>query len=141
MKFEIPFQIIINEPIASVAMMIQKGRDELVSPTTRTAREIVFDISVRGVFENDSPNFLGPFAQGPKDARFIYVNSGTLAGDTVSCWTRRAKLSLMSITKQQIEKILVDNKLVLTTKINGQGRDGGPVCASVKGLVWTIEKR
>ena len=141
MKFEIPFQIIINDPIAGVAMMIQKGRDELVSPTSRAAREIVFDISIRGVFENDSPNFLGPFAQGPKDARFIYVNSGTLAGDAVSCWTRRAKLSLMSITKQQIEKVLADNELVLTTKINGSGRDGGPVCASVKGFVWTVEKR
>jgi hypothetical protein len=141
MKFEVPFQIAIKAPIDGVAMMIQKGSDELVAPSVSNEDELIFDISIRGIFEGESPNFLGEFAHGPKDGRFVYVNSGTLAGETASCWTRRAKLSLMSITKVQVEKVLFDNRLVLKTTINGRGRDGGPVCASVKGLVWSVEKR
>lgn len=141
MRFEVPFRIIIKDPIADVAMMIQKGRHELVAPTSRTDAEISFDISIRGVLENGSPNFLGPFAQGPKDARFVYVNSGTSAGEAHSCWSRRAKLSLMSITKEQIAELLSDQTRALTTAIQGRGRDGGPVCASVKGLAWEIRKR
>ena len=141
MKFEVPFRIIIKDPIAGVAMLIQKGRSELIEPSVSNSAEKIFDISIRGVIENGSPNFLGPFAQGPKDARFVYVNSGTYAGEGHSCWSRRAKLSLMSITEQQIEEILSDQTLVLTTAIQGRGHDGGPVCASVKGLVWTVEKQ
>ncbi len=36
------------------------------------------------------PNFLGPFVQGPPVGLFVYVNSGTLAGQSDSCWTRRS---------------------------------------------------
>lgn len=141
MKFEVPFRIIVESPIAGVTMRIQKGRDGLVSPSVKNSDQLVFDISIRGVIENGAPNFLGEFAQGPKDGRFVYVNSGTLAGEAISYWTRRAKLSLMSITKDQIEKVLDDPTLVLRTTIHGRGRDGGPVCASVKGLVWEVVKK
>lgn len=141
MKFEIPVRIIVEQPLSGVEMMVQKGRHELVSPAAGESSAIVFDVSVRGVFENGEPNFLPGIAQGPKGGRFIYVNSGTSAGDAASCWSRRAKLSLMSVTKEQIEQVLADDGRVLQTTIPGRGRDGGPICASVKGLVWTVEKR
>lgn len=140
MKFEIPFRIVVEDPLKGVAMMVQKGRSEFLEPKATRGGDLIFDMSIRGMIENGSPNFLGPFAQGPKNARFIYVNSGTFADDAVSCWSRRAKLSLMSITATQVESVISDGG-TLFTSIRGRGRDGGPVCASVKGLVWSVEKR
>ena len=87
-----------------------------------------------------SPNFLGRFAQGPKDARFVYVNSGSYAGVSHSCWSRRAKVSLMSITREQIQKALGDDAVIETT-FPGVGKDGGPTCASVKGIEWKVASR
>jgi hypothetical protein len=37
----------------------------------------------------------GPAAQGPP-ARFVYVHSGTRAGQVGSCWDRRAKVPLLA---------------------------------------------
>ncbi len=140
MKFEIPFRIVVEEPINGVTMMVQKGRGELLAPIVGRGGELIFDLPVRGVIENGAPNFLGPFAQGPKNARFIYVNSGTYAGDGTSCWSRRAKLSLMTITAEQVESVVSDGGFMFTN-IRGRGRDGGPVCASIKGLSWEIRKK
>lgn len=138
MKHEIPVRIIVTDPLFGVAMKVQKGRDELLEPTRSTKGETVFEFSVRVDLESPAPNFLGPFAQGPKDARFVYVNSGTYAGQHITHWSRRAKLSLMSITREQIETTLASPSSRLETAIDGIGRDGGPVCASVKGLEWRI---
>ena len=55
-------------------------------------------------------------------------------------WNRRAKLSLMSITKEQIEDVVSNGSTRIETIIDGVGRDGGPVCASVKGLTWSVSK-
>ena|SRR5690606_12036312 len=140
MKFEIPFRIVVEEPINGVTMMVQKGRGELLAPNVGRGGELIFDLSVRGVIVNGAPNFLGPFAQGPKNARFIYVNSGTYAGDGASCWSRRAKLSLMTITAEQVQSVVSDGGFMFTS-IRGRGRDGGPVCASIKGLSWEIRKK
>jgi len=41
--------------------------------------------------------FRGPFVQGRPGSRFVYVNSGTYAGDQKSCWSRRAKVPLTGI--------------------------------------------
>jgi hypothetical protein len=94
-----------------------------------------FEISVDA--EGDALNFLGKFAQGPKDSRFVYVNSGTYAGQHPTAWARRAKLSLMSITKEQIQSA-IDGGSFLETTMPGVGRDGGPTCASVKGIEWRV---
>ena len=57
---------------------------------------MTFELEVRvGTRSDGQPNFLGPFAQGPPADRFVYINSGTLAGQAESEWTRRAKVPLM----------------------------------------------
>jgi hypothetical protein len=86
-------------------------------------------------------NFLGPFAQGPKDARFVYVNSGEYAGQTDTCWARRAKISLMSITRSQIDEALERKGSIIESTMPGVGRDGGPTCASVNGLEWRVVRK
>ena len=131
-KYELPLRVTVVEPPADVIMQVQKGRDELLPPSERKSNSISFDFSVNVDLSSDEPNFLGKFAQGPKDARFIYVNSGTYAGQDESCWSRRAKISLMSITAGQIREILKSANSKLEICIDGTGRDGGPVCASVR---------
>jgi len=138
MKYEVPIRIIVTAPPAGVAMKVEKGRDELLEPARATDSTLVFEFSVFADLGSAAPNFLGPYAQGPKDARFIYVNSGTYAGQSNTRWSRRAKLSLMSISTEAVQTVLRSPGTRLETSINGVGRDGGPVCASVKGLEWRV---
>ena len=141
MKHEIPIRIRVLDPPSGVIMQVQRGKDELLSAASAIEAELVFDLSVDVDLSSSEPNFLGKYAQGPKDARFIYVNSGTSAGQLDSCWTRRAKLSLMRITAKQIEEIIAVPGSRLETSFNGIGRDGGPTCASVKGIEWTVASK
>lgn len=137
MKHEVPFRIIVNKPLQGVAMLVQRGKDELLAPISVSSSAFVFEFSI-SVDVADELNFLGKFAQGPKQARFVYVNSGTYAGQEHTCWSRRAKLSLMSITRDQIEKALAQPGSCIEASMPGIGSDGGPTCASVKGLVWRV---
>ena len=113
-------------------MQVQKGRDELLAPAERTKEKLRFDFEIDVQMESGMPNFLGKFSQGPKQSRFIYINSGTYAGQLDSCWGRRAKVSLMDVTAEQIQQIVASPGSRLEISIRGTGTDGGPVCASVK---------
>lgn len=140
MKIELPIRIVVSNPLAGVAMMVQDGKDKLLPPLESSAAAHVFEFPITVDLSAGSPNFLGRFAQGPKDVRFVYVNSGTYAGTSHSCWGRRAKIPLMSITREQIEKALAGNR-VIETSFPGVGSDGGPTCASVKGIEWKVISR
>ena len=141
MKYQIPFRVVVQEPLSGVAMRVQRGRDELLDPTSTTPDAIAFEFDLTVDINGDQPNFLGKYAQGPKDARFVYVNSGTYAGQHQTLWARRAKLSLMSITTKQISEVVDDSGRCFETLIHGVGRDGGPTCASVKSIEWRVVKK
>jgi len=139
MKQDIPVRIIVKRPLAGVSMLVQRGKDELLPPSSRSVDQLVFDFELTVDTTETKPNFLGKYAQGPKDARFIYVNSGTYA-DQHSIWGRRAKISLMTITGDQIQAVVLKDGIVLQTEFEGVGRDGGPTCAGVKGIEWKVVK-
>ena len=141
MKHEIPIRIRVLRPLAGVTMKVQRGRDELLSPAEVLADSIAFQFDISVDLSGATPNFLGKYAQGPKDLRFIYVNSGSYAGQAGTCWDRRAKISLMSIVREQIEAVLARPGSILQAEFEGVGRDGGPTCASVKGVGWKVMKR
>ena len=141
MKHQIGIRIRVVDPLKGAAMHVQRGKCELLPPVKKTASELVFEFDVDVDLSSGTPNFLGAYAQGPKDSRFVYVNSGTYAGDPNSAFSRRAKLSLMSITKTQADEVRVSKSAKLETSFPGVGRDGGPTCASVKGLVWKVVKK
>lgn len=111
---------------------MQRGKEELLDPISVSAKQLVFEFSVRA--RNDqadgTPNFLGPFAQGPVGGRFVYVTSGTMAREPESCWTRRAKIPLGGITWALITKAAAAGSRI-EARIAGTGRDGGPACATV----------
>jgi hypothetical protein len=132
---------VIDSP-AGVTLRMQRGRDGLVEPSTMTKSVVTFDFDVRvGSRAGSLPNFLGEFTQGPPAARFVYVNSGRMAGPHGTSWSRRAKIPLTGITQAQIEKAIETNG-VLVADYEGTGRDGGPTCASVRldGDGWRIER-
>ena len=90
-----------------------------------------FTVTVKDNRDDGLPNFLGPLTQGPATGRFIYIDIGKLAGQSDSCWERRIKVPLGSITWEMIEKVSSDSKLVLEAHLPGTGKDGGPSCATV----------
>ena len=140
MKHEIGIRVRVLRPLKGVAMQVQRGKNELLPPSKDDDSELVFEFPISVDMSAEQPNFLGVYAHGPKEARFIYVNSGTYAGQHHTCWSRRAKLSLMTVTKEQVEEVL-NNGGRLEASFAGTGSDGGPTCASVKGIEWKVTKK
>jgi hypothetical protein len=144
MERELPLRITLVHPPCDVVFCLQRGKTEVVSPVRATGDDIAFDFSprVRDGRPDGMPNFLGPFAQGPPAGRFVYVNSGTSAGEADSCWTRRAKVPLSGISWPMIEEAMAAPDTVLEARIAGAARDGGPACATVPLLEggWRITK-
>ncbi|HEY2867243.1 MAG TPA: DUF5990 family protein [Pyrinomonadaceae bacterium] len=141
-KHEIRLRINVLDPLAGVTMQVQEGKDRLLAPTETKRGRISFEFPVTVDLSSGKPNFLGKFAQGPKDARFIYVNSGSYAAQAGTGWNRRAKISLMKITAAQVKEVLNAPGARLEVTIDGVGRDGGPMCASVRSAEdgWRIMK-
>ncbi|MCM3872301.1 MAG: DUF5990 family protein [Pyrinomonadaceae bacterium] len=137
----LPLRITVVNPPAGVVFALQRGKSELETSAMASGNDLSFDFSVRvGAREDESPNFLGPFVQGPRVGRFVYVNSGTLAGQAASCWTRRAKIGLKEIGWDLVDRVLADSSSLLEAKFAGKAGDGGPACATVRllGGGWTI---
>lgn len=139
---QLPLRITLVQPPAGVTFCLQRGQAERVSVVRSDGDDLSFDLGVRvgDPLPDGRPNFLGPFTQGPRDARFVYVNSGTSAGEVGSGWSRRAKVPLSGISWELIEECLAASGAVLEARISGTSRDGGPVCASIPLLDdgWTV---
>jgi hypothetical protein len=130
----LPLRIVVLRPPAGVAFAVQRGRHELLPPASASDAELVFELDVRVAprGEGGAPNFLGPCTQGPPADRFVYVNSGTSAGQPGSRWTRRAKVRIAGIGWDLVDEALETPGAVLEARIQGTGRDGGPCCATVR---------
>lgn len=141
-KHEIILRVNVTEPLFGVTMQVQEGRDRMLPPCETKRDRLSFEFPIGVDLSSGRPNFLGKFAQGPKDARFIYVNSGSYAGQTKTWWARRAKISLMKITSTQVRELLDSPGSKLEVTIHGVGKDGGPVCASLpsEAFDWRIIK-
>jgi hypothetical protein len=102
---ELQIRVKVVHPPAGVTFAIQVGKSDLLPPVRADVKTLTFDFSVRvGHKRNAPPSFLGPAVQGTPTARFIYVNSGTRAGQVTSCWDRRAKVPLAAITWAMIDR-------------------------------------
>jgi hypothetical protein len=139
---KVPLRIVLVDPPVDIVFALQRGRSELHRVTRSTGKSISFDFELRvqiGSF-GEALNWLGPFTQGSRAKRFVYVNSGTHAGDTASCWSRRAKVSLDGITPDLVNQLERAPASVLEAFIAGANPDGGPACASVPllGQGWHV---
>ena len=135
-------RIVVVAPPPGVRFAVQRGKSDLLEPLAEQPEAIQFEFSLRlgSPLPEGSANFLGEFAQGTPSDRFIYVNSGTLAGQEESCWSRRAKLKLASIPPQVVEGATSSNEAIMQARLLGTMGDGGPICASVKShaVEWSL---
>ena len=123
-------RIVLDKPPAGVDYGIQKGkgsRYETILKQRSNGEDLVFDFKLPL-----GADFTGPLVQGPPGARFIYIDIGTSAGQTNSCWSRRLKIPLAGIDPSA--------QGVWEARIPGTARDGGPSCATVKPVGgWRIK--
>lgn len=135
-------RILVVAPPPAVQFAVQRGKSELLEPSARQDKLLQFDFSLRlgSPLPDGSANFLGEFAQGPAADRFIYINSGTLAGQAGSGWTRRAKLKLASIPAPIVAAARATPEAVIEARVAGTMDDGSPICASVKpqAVAWRL---
>ena len=130
MKQQVRCRLTVIPPLDGVVYKMQRGKDELIEATRSSRKQLVFDFVLSVSFDEAGVNFTGPFAQGPRSERFVYLNSGKRAGQSDTEWDRRAKIHLRTISRTLVEKALSTDAL-LETSIDGIGRDGGPACATV----------
>lgn len=136
MKAELPMQIILTAPPAGVDYGLQKGSGnnyQTVQKQRSVGKDLQFNftITVKST-DADSPDFSGPYVQGPSKERFIYIDIGEAAGQLGSQWRRRLKVPLKDISLKQPGLLSNTSACMLTTIIPGTGKDGGPNCATVK---------
>ena len=137
MELELTFRIVLKKPTIGVDFGLQQGKGseyETVQTQRSTGKDLTFEFTpkIKDDRNEAMPNFLGPFAQGPANERFVYIDIGTCAGQKDSCWSRRLKVPLRGITWQTVDRALADPNATLVARVPGTGKDGGPNCATVK---------
>src|SRR5688572_308824 len=135
MQSELPIRLVLIDPPANIDYGIQRGRgtrDETRLVQQRKRGDLAFDFSIT-VSDNrpdGAPNFSGEFVQGTRARRFIYVDVVTYAGQKNTSWSRRMIVLLNTIPWEQINRALKPGHR-LSASIQGNGKDGGPSCATV----------
>lgn len=141
MVSELQLQIIVLKPTPDVDFGLQKGsgNNYVIDQKQKAGAHdlsFTFPVKIKGdKIKDGSPKISGDFVQGPADQKFVYINSGTSAGQIGSIWTRRLKVPLTGITWDDIDQLTGDSKLILSTQVQGTGKDGGPNCGTVKPFV------
>jgi hypothetical protein len=142
-KLWVPARIVVVGPPAGVVFALQRGKRELSGAVMSKGADLRFSFMLGAACAPDgSVRFSGEFVQGPAGGKFVYVNSGTLAGQSESTWTRRAKVGLQALKWSTVEGVTAQPETVLEARISGMARDGGPACASVPLLDdgWTTKR-
>lgn len=137
-------RLVVRDPVPGVELRVQSGRTELLPPVDRQAGASTFEVSVNAEVRADGTVALrGQVAQGPPAGRFMYVNAGTYAGQTLTPVGRRAKVPLTALGADLVSAALADPQRVVVGEISGRARDGGPAAATVPllGEGWRLERR
>lgn len=133
----VPLRIVLVDPPPGVDFGIQQGKGndyKTIGVQRSKGSKLVLEctINVKGDRDDGPPYFVGPISQGPPTGRFIYIDIGKSAGQFDSCWQRRIKIPLEGVSWELIDSVLEDPKRMLQATIPGTGKDGGPICATVK---------
>ena len=132
MERELKLRIVLEKPPPGVDLGLQQGSGndyQTIQKQRSKGRDVAFDchVTVRDNRADGLPNFLGPLTQGPPTARFIYIDVGQYAGQKNTGCARRIKVPLSAITWKMIEQANT-----LEARLPGTGKDGGPVCGTVR---------
>lgn len=78
-----------------------------------------FECEADVTWKDSTPNLNGAYIHGTPAARFLYLSLGTPQGDGWQ-WSKRIKVSLSSLTAEQIQTAQ-DSQQVLQTTVDGRG--------------------
>lgn len=123
---DIQFRLTLADPLPGIDYALQKGSGhhyECVQLQRSGSGDLIFEFTAT---LKPGPDLGGPFVQGPKGARFVYLDLGTAAGQHGSEWSRRLKIPLT------LPSALAQPGATLVTTVPGRGKDGTPSCATVK---------
>ena len=115
--------------------------DEILELASAGATRIEFRAVLRARRNTDgSTNFLGAFAHGPRNERFIYLIWAIVQGKQLVRMVGRVKLHLNHIKWTSVEKAASRKKLIRVTLALTNAK-GKPVMASVRPDVakWELE--
>ncbi|MEJ0007954.1 MAG: DUF5990 family protein [Steroidobacteraceae bacterium] len=110
---------------------IQQGT-QVTDPTPVNRKTLIFRALLRARLHTDgSANFLGPFAQGPRAERFIYLKWVAMKEGAVVAYPGRIKLHLSHLPWSRIEAAASARKPIMVTLALTNAK-GKPVYASVR---------
>jgi hypothetical protein len=125
---ELELRIVLKQPPRGVDFGLQKGHGsayETIQTQRSQGKDLEFDFAVTVKQDKDgAPDFGGPFVQGARGDRYVYIDIGTYAGQVGTPWSRRLKIPLSCIPWD-----LLNSQSTLIGEIPGTGKDGGPSCA------------
>ena len=98
--------------------------DLLPGDAADTTWELTVDLTADG-------DFRGPYVQGRRGERFLYLTWGTVAGAGAFTMFRRAKIMLGAVDTAVLDAASEPGHVLMAT-LSLTGGDGGPRCASVR---------
>jgi hypothetical protein len=136
MPESLPVRIVLLAPPADTRWALQVGRAQaatLQPPDVDTPERVVLSTTLAPTAPGADGTFdvRGAAVQGPRGGRFLYAASGQRAGDGVSGYSRRAKISLAGLTPALVARWRRTPGAWLEARVAGTARDGGPACATV----------
>src|SRR5688572_10661385 len=130
MECELRCRIVLEAPPAGVDFAIQIGQGskfQLDQKQRSAGDDLEFEFSVIvPATAQSAPDFRGPAVQGPRGQRFIYINSGTYAGQSRTAWARRLKVPLIGIGSETVARAAANPRQALEARVAGTAKDGGP---------------
>jgi hypothetical protein len=128
---ELSLRVVLERPTPGADFGLQRGRGGDYQ-TVQTQRSLGGDLHFEFTpVVKPGPDFSGPFVQGARGGRFVYIDIGTYAGQKETPWSRRLKIPLSGITAGMIAA-----GGTIEARVAGSGRDGSPSCGTVKDVVW-----
>ena len=120
---------------------VQKGT-EVVGLVTGDAADAVFDIDLEVVETDGVPDFRGPYVQGRRGERFVYLSWGEVDDQGTFAMFRRLKLHLAPLVEQSTpDRVLAAKKIQAVLELTDTR--GRPLAASVRPpwVTWRISSR
>ena len=114
-----------------VYLGIQKGK-EVIETIPGDAKKAVFQPTFRVKrLEDGTADFLGPFAQGKRGERFVYLSWGVCAREGEFRMFRRAKIQLSHLTWKSVQAHIAAAQPIVA-RLTLTDCKGCPLCATVK---------
>jgi Family of unknown function (DUF5990) len=115
-------------------------RQEVIDLVPGDAPNAEWNRTLEPSFRDGEPDFRGPFAQGRRGDRFLYLSWGSVNAGGHFEMFRRAKLMLDAVTPELVQAAdRLGHRLLATLGLT-DARDGMPRCAAVRPplISWSV---